>query len=97
VALWTAERGDVLAEDPDVSRGRPLQQDHLAQQHRFARAAAAGDGEDLASAHVEIEIGVHGVAAETGADLLHLDHELGGFCGGGGGGGGGGHVTGPGC
>ena len=49
---------------------------HFAQQHRLARAAAAGDGDDLATPHLEVEVGVHRVAAEARAHLVHRDHHL---------------------
>jgi hypothetical protein len=83
--LPRVERGDVVAEQQHAARARPLQADDLAQQHRLARSAAAGQPEDLAAAHAQVQPVVHGVAAEAGADLLQLDDRGGGRV----------HLTGP--
>ena len=72
--LRRIERGDVLAEQADAAGRGPLKQDHLAQQHRLARAAAAHNRQDFALLHGEAEVFVHGVAAKARAQTLHLDH-----------------------
>ncbi len=54
-----AEVRKVDAEYPDGTRVRPLQQDHLAQQRRLAGAAATDQGEDLRTAYLQVDFGMH--------------------------------------
>ena len=58
-----------------------MQQDHFAQQRRFARTTAADDGENLGTAHLQIQLPMHHVRAKPGLDVTQVDDDL-AVCGG---------------
>jgi hypothetical protein len=76
-----AEILQVDAEHADRARVRALQQDHLAQQRRFAGTAAADQRKNLAAAHFEIQGGMHHMVAEARRYLADLDHRAVVVCG----------------
>ena len=67
------ERLNVGPEHPDRAGVRAVQQDHFAQQRRFAGAAAADEREDLRAAHLEIEAGMHHMSAEARRQVADFD------------------------
>jgi hypothetical protein len=71
-----AEGGQVLAEHEDASAHRPHQSEDLVQQHRLAGARRADDAQDLALAHVELELLVYDLRPESGGQLPNADHRL---------------------
>ena len=60
----------------DAAALRPPQPDNRAQQHRLAGAGAADDAEHLAAPHIEVEAVMDGLAAETGHQTAHPDHDI---------------------
>jgi len=71
--FFLSERLEVCAEHSNRAGVRALQQDHFAQQRRFARAAAANQREYLRAAHFEVEFGMHDTVAEARRHLADLD------------------------
>ena len=72
--LIVSELVEVHAEHPDSAGVRALQQDHLAQQGRFAGAAATDQREYFRPAHLEIEFFMHDMLAIARRYLADLDH-----------------------
>jgi epoxyqueuosine reductase QueG len=64
----------VLAEHADAAGVGPAQADDAAQKHRLAGARAADHAENLAAAHVEVEILMHHLGTEAVDQTAHLDH-----------------------
>ena len=65
IGCLIAEPVQVYAEHPDRAGIRLVQQDHLAKQCRFSRAAAPDEREDLSAADLKVEARVHHMRAEV--------------------------------
>src|SRR5690606_34881612 len=74
--LGRARAPDVGAQKPDASRGRPVQADDLAQEHRLAAAAAADERDQLAAADSQVDAVVHHLRAEARAHRVDLDDRI---------------------
>ncbi len=67
---------DIVAQDVDAARLRPVEADDGAQQHRLAAARAADDAQHLAAPDIEIEAVMHRLRAEPRHQPAHPDHDI---------------------
>ena len=70
--------GQLHPQHPDAALAGLLQQNHLAQQRGFARAAAADDGKYLGPAHRQAHPAVDHVGAKPRDHLAHFQYRVGG-------------------
>ena len=66
----------VLAEDLDLAGAQRIEAEDGAQQYRLAGARAANQPDHLAAEDVEVEVVVHDMVAELGADAAQLEHDF---------------------
>ena len=68
--------GTRIAEDFDLPSIRHTQAEDRAHQHRLAGAGAADHAQDFAAAYVQIQVFVHGLAAEPVDQATHADGQF---------------------
>src|SRR5882757_9519175 len=66
----------IRTENFDGSRARIVEADDGTQQHRLAGSRTANQAANLAAKYVEIEMIVHDLVAELGAQAAHADGNL---------------------